>query len=272
MNGPEFLQSQVGPMKSRMGVCHPGDKAIFRGHDLHRDLRDMDWIGLYVFGITGRRFSPKKLILLHALWVYTSYPDARLWNNRVAALAGAARSTAALGLSAALATSEAVIYGGYPFIRAIDFIRQARKRVKQGESLKNVVRQELQERRIYGYGRPINSRDERLPWLLELAGDLKLDRGPHLKLAMKVERILLSRRKELRMNYAALAAALAADLGMSPQEFHLFVFPAFLAGMPPCFVEAAQRPEGALFPLSCASLCYEGQPPRRWLRPGKRSS
>lgn len=263
-NGPAFLNAQRGSMKSRMGVCAPGDKAIFRGHDLHQDLRNLDWIELYVFGITGRRFSAAELKLLHALWVYTSYPDARLWNNRVAALAGSARSSATLGLSAALATSEAVIYGGYPFIRAIDFLRQARKRMEQGEALPEIVRQELQERRIYGYGRPINAKDERLPWLLELAGELKLDRGPHLKLAMEVERILSARRQVLLMNYAALAAALAADLGMSPREFHLFVFPAFLAGMPPCFIEAAQRPEGGLFPLSCADLSYEGPPPRRW--------
>ncbi|MBI2307304.1 MAG: citryl-CoA lyase [Rhodocyclales bacterium] len=269
-HGPEFLRSQAGSLKSRMGVCHPGDKAIFRGHDLHRDLRHMDWIELYVFGITGRRFSAKELELLHALWVYTSYPDARLWNNRVAALAGSARSSATLGLAGALATSEAVIYGGYPFIRAIDFLRQARMRVSRGESLAEVVRQELQERRIYGYGRPINSKDERLPWLLELAGDLELDRGPHLKLAQEVETILSSRRQALRMNYAALAAALAADLGMSPREFHLFVFPAFLAGMPPCLVEAAQRPEGGLFPLSCADLSYEGPAPRAWPGAGKR--
>ena len=44
---------------------------------------------------------------MHALWVNTSYPDARIWNNRVAALAGSARSTGNLGVSAALAVSEA---------------------------------------------------------------------------------------------------------------------------------------------------------------------
>ncbi|MFD2272097.1 hypothetical protein ACFS07_15430 [Undibacterium arcticum] len=108
-------------MKSRMGAFFPGSHVIFRGHDLHAELKDMDWVELYVFGITGRRFSAEQLRLMHAIWTYTSYPDVRLWNNRVAALAGSARSTGALGVAAALAVSEASIYGGGISLRAIDF-------------------------------------------------------------------------------------------------------------------------------------------------------
>ncbi|MFD2272096.1 hypothetical protein ACFS07_15425 [Undibacterium arcticum] len=68
----------------------------------------------------------------------------------------------------------------------------------------------------------------------------------------------------MRMNYGGLAAALAADLGLSPKEYYLFVFPAFLAGMQPCFIEASERPEGALYRISCADIAYEGRPQRSW--------
>ena len=43
------------------------------------------------------------------------------------------------------------------------------------------------------------------------------------------------------------------------------IFPAclsFLAGMPPCYLDAAEKPEGQLFPLPCRMLSYEGVPPR----------
>lgn len=266
MNGPELLQKNMDRLKTRMGVCFPGSHAVFRGHDLHADLRGMDWVELYLFGITGRRFTPEQVRLLHAIWVYTSYPDARIWNNRVAALAGSTRSTPTLGLSAALAVTEAVIYGGHPLVRAIDFFIQARKKEQQGEPLAEVVRKEVKSRRIYGYGRPINSADERNAWLLARANELNLDQGAHLRLAFEVEQLLLADNKALRMNYAGLIAALAADLGMSPREFHLFIFPVVLAGMPPCYVEAAERPEGTLFPLSCAHIRYEGVPKREWCR------
>ncbi len=109
--GPDALRENVGKVRSRVGGCFMGSHVVFRGKDLHAELGDASWLDLYLFGITGRRFSSAQLRLLEAVWVYTSYPDARIWNNRVAALAGSARSTGNLAISAALAASEAAIFG-----------------------------------------------------------------------------------------------------------------------------------------------------------------
>lgn len=264
MNGPDLLEASADRLKTSMGQCFVGSRTVFRGRDLHADLRDMDWVELYLFAITGRQFTKNQLRLLHAMWVYTSYPDARLWNNRVAALAGSTRSTPALGMSAALGMSEAVVYGGHPCVRAIDFLRSAQAAVEQGASISDVVREELKHRRIFGYGRPINSVDERLPWLVALAKDLGLDQGPHLAIAFAVERVLVDTDARLKMNYAALTAALAADLGLSVREFHHFQVPMLLAGMTPCFIEASERPAGTVFPLSCEHIAYEGAARRTW--------
>ena len=68
----------------------------------------------------------------------------------------------------------------------------------------------------------------------------------------------------MSMNHAALTAALTADFGLSPQEYYLYGIPAFLAGMPPCYLEAVEKPEGLLFPLPCRMMLYEGVPHRRW--------
>ena len=61
MKGPQLLSSASGRIRSRMGGCFLGSHAVFRGHDLHRDLKDMDWLELHLFGITGRRFSREQL-------------------------------------------------------------------------------------------------------------------------------------------------------------------------------------------------------------------
>lgn len=270
MNRPNILASYTGALRTRVGACWPGTRAVFRGHDLHQDLRDCDWMELYAFGITGRRYTPEQIELLHSFWVLTSYPDTRIWNNRVAALAGSSRSTAVLGLSAALAVSEARIYGGGPGLRAIDFFLRANQALEAGGDLCDFVDNELKSRFIYGYGRPIDSRDERLPWLAMRAKKLGLDQGPHFKISLEVEKNLLERGKlNLHMNYAGMVAALGADLGFTAREFHLFLTPFFLAGMPPCYIEAAEKPEGALYPTPCDALVYEGVEKRDWR--GKRS-
>lgn len=266
MSGPDTLKRHAGSLKTRVGACYPGSHAIFRGHDLHADLKEMDWVELYVFGITGRRFSPQQIELLHAIWTYTSYPDARLWNNRVAALAGSARSMPSLGIAAALAISDATLYGGQAGAKAMEFLIRTQKKIEQGGDVETLVLAEVSERRIHGYGRPINSHDERIAWMMALVRRLGFDQGRHLKLAFLVEQILLSRNPRLRMNYAGVHAALIADLGLTVREYQLLRIPTFLAGMPPCFSEAASKPEGALFPTSCDDIVYEGVGKRRWRR------
>lgn len=264
-SGETLHQRNPGIIKSRMGAFFPGSHVIFRGHDLHADLKDMEWLDLYVFGITGRRHSTQQLRLMHAIWTYTSYPDVRLWNNRVAALAGSARSTGSLGVAAALAVSEASIYGGGILARAIDFFIRTQQHLEQGRALLDCIREEFGiHRSIGGYGRPLVNGDERIQPLLTLAQELELDQGRYLHLAFAVENALLSGRWRMKMNYAAVVSALGADMGMSQQEFCLFMFPVFLAGMPPCLIEASERPEGGLYRLACADIVYEGQAQRSW--------
>ncbi len=267
--GPNLLRENVGVLKSRMGTFFPGSHVIFRGHDLHTELKDMDWVELYTFGITGRRFSREQLRLLNSIWTYTSYPDVRLWNNRVAALAGSVRSTGNLGVAAALAVSEASIYGRGIDMRAIEFLLRTRQRLDEGGSLEECVRVELEAHRsIAGYGRPLINGDERNQHLLALNKELGLGQGFYLKLAFEIEAFLFAGRWRMKMNYAGLVAAMAADLGFSPRDYYLFLFPAFLAGMQPCLIEASERPEGTLYPISCGDILYEGRLQRSWRKTG----
>lgn len=269
MNESIALEAWEGPLRTIMGGCFPGERAVFRGHDLHADLRDADWMDLYLFSICGRRHTSAQLRVLHAIWVNTSYPDARLWNNRVAALAGSARSTGTLGISAALATSEAAIYGRQIDIATADFLVRARAAVKIGRPLPQVVAEELRiNRSIGGYGRPVakSAADERNAIVLAVAEREGLADGEHVKLAFAIEEILLAGRWRMRMNYAAIAAALALDIGLAPREYYLYMLPAFLAGMPSCYIEACDRPEQATFPLRCSALIYQGPPRRAWAR------
>ena len=271
MNGPETLREHVGRVRSRMGACFVGSHAVFRGQDLHAAFADAAWIDLYLFGVTGRRFPPAELRLLEALWSYTSYPDARIWNNRVAALAGSTRSTGSLGVSAALALSEASIYGRGIDIRALDFLLRTRAAIAAGEALDPWVAKELSARRsLAGYGRPIASGDERIEPILKLARSLGLAGGPHLELAFAIGESLRNGRYRMHMNYGGVAAALAADMGLTPREYYLFLYPTFLAGMLPCYIEASEATEGTLFPLACGDVGYLGAPKREWRKAPER--
>ena len=251
-------------LKTYAGKAFVGTRTVFQGYDLHKDLKDSNWVALYLLSITGRKLSPKEIELIQAIWVCTSYPDVRLWNNRVAGLAGSARSTPSLGMAAACAMSEATVYGGHPCTRISDFLQKAQKRLNDGDQLSDIVEQELAIRRIYGYGRPINNTDERLQWISGIAKELNLDTGPHYKLSFEIERILVSKKSVLKMNYAAIVAGLFLDIGLTVEQIKLVIYPMLSAGMPPCYIEAASNPENELFQLDCTDIRYEGVSKRSW--------
>jgi hypothetical protein len=223
-------------------------------------------MGLLLYGITGRIPDDKQIRLFEGMWsICTSFPDPRLWNNRVAALAGTARSTATLGLGAAIAVSEATIYGRRPDIKAVDLLYRLQRQLEQGADLDQLVREELKARHgVTGFGRPIHKNDERIPPMLALAKELGYADGTYVRLAFAIEESLRRGRWRMNMNIAVLLAALAADQGFSCREYYHFMVLSFSAGMFPCHIDAMNKPEGTLFPLRCERIAYQGPARRKW--------
>jgi len=247
-----------------MGKAFLCERTVFRGKDLHHDLGGLDWFQLYFYSITGRILNEKESKLLNYYWVATSYPDPSIWPNHVASLAGSVRSTASLSLMAGLAISEASIYGRRPERRALDFFYRAGDLLGNGLSLEALVESELkQNKTIYGYGRPLAKMDERVPHTLKLVSELGLDGGKYLKIALDLYQYL-KETKGLSMNIAAIDAALAADAGLQPEEYQLFMTPCFIAGIVPCYIDARDKPEGSFFPVRCESIVNKGSIRREW--------
>lgn len=266
MKGPDTLIRREDNWITSMGQVFAGERVVIRGHDLFRDLSGMRWMELYMFLVTGKRFSQNQILLFESMWTLcTSYPDPRIWNNRIAALAGTARSTCTLAVSAATAVSEARIYGRQPDIRAIDFLYRLQAQISAGTSLCDSIQQELDRYRgLPGFSRPMARSDERLGPLSQRASELGLDNGPYVQLLSDVQHYLKEQRYRLNMNVAALGAALAADQGLTPYEYCLFLTPAFTGGMIPCYIEARSADEGAFLPMSCARIEYTGPAIRAW--------
>lgn len=266
MRGPERLLRDEDRWVSDVGGFILGERVVYRDKDLFRDLAGMRWMGLFLYGITGRSFSENQIRLMEGLWLLAiSYPDPRIWINRVAALAGTVRSTTTLGVCGPLVIGEATIYGHRASIGAIDFLLSTRKKLDEGADLEELVGNELKKHRfVFGFGRPQTSQDERIEPILKLAKSLAISEGPHVQLAFEVERILHKSRRRLKLNGAGIAAALCADQGLSTREYAYFVVPGFLAGVVPCQLDAANKSEGTFFPIRCSRLDYEGPAPRRW--------
>ncbi|MDM3872103.1 hypothetical protein QSV34_12175 [Porticoccus sp. W117] len=262
----EELKKYEDRWETSVGACIPGERVIFRGKDLFTDAYDLGWVGLLFYGISGREFSKPELEMLEAMMVISgSFPDPRIWNNRISALAGTARSTASLGFSAATAVTEAQIYGHGAVIKAFEFIEAGTKATANGANLEEFTLSWMKKaRRVPGFGRPITDVDERLGPLLAVAKKLSLDGGPHLAFALSVESFLKNSRYKQGMNAAGLVCALAADMNVSMRDFYMFSWLSFLGGIFPCYTDATEKPEGSFFPLSCKKINYVGKGRRTW--------
>ena len=245
--------------ETSMGAIFPGEKVVLRGKDVLKELKDYRWVEYLLFGITGRD-SPRLARLIEGMWlICTSFPDPRLWNNRIAALSATARSTGALGSAGALAVSEATIYGLKPIQGVSDFLYRASAKIAEGDCLEDVAKSEVKKYRgIYGYGRPVADKDERIGPLMEFAKSMDAGEGPYTKLAFDVDNYLGSSRLKYRINASGVVAGLLADEGITSKELYHIATLTFTAGVIPCYIDALEKPEGAFFPLRTSRVNYEG--------------
>lgn len=260
---PDDFAARIGHVRTAMGGFFPGVGARVRGRPLHEHCSERRWFDLYLFALTGHQFAENEIELLETLWTYTSYPDPRIWNNRVAALAGASRASASLAIGAAIAVSDADIYGLGPGLAAFDFL-SAHANADDTALLDAVTAQLRRDRRLGGYGRPVVAEDERIAPLMARAGQLGLADGLHVRTAFRIEAILHAGRWRMRMNYAAMVSAFCLDLGLNRDDYACFAATIFLGGMPSVWKEASQQPAGGLLPIPVDTVRYGGVTARRW--------
>ncbi len=258
MKGPELLKHYEDNWVTDMGAWFPGERVVLRGKDVFTELNNHTWMEYLVYAVTGRE-SPKIARLMEALWsITTSYPDPRLWNNRIAALAGTARSTGVLAIAAATSVSEAQIYGLKPIKGATDLLYRMYAKKSAGHSIDRLIQEELKQyRSVYGYGRPIIKADERVEPLMQFARSIDAADGRYITLAFEIEDYLKNSRLKYQINIAAVAGGLVADQGLTANEFYHLATLCFSAGMFPCYLDAKES-EGCFFPLRTERINYIG--------------
>lgn len=255
-------QTSMGGMVFDKGMV---SAVLLRGKDIFTELRDKTWVEYLLFAVTGNE-DPKLARLIEGIWVISSsYPDPRLWNNRVAAFAGTARSTGHLAVAGAMAVTEASIYGGQPILKVADFLSRAVNQLQKGEQLQQVLDTELiQNGKIYGYGRPGFGEDERIQPLLDFVKEANIERGRYTELVFEIEKYFACFKRRLQPNIAALVTGLLLDQGLKAREIYYLFILSFSGGFLPCYLDAQAQPAGALFPLRSKRVKYCGVAPRSW--------
>ena len=140
MRGPKQLLDCEDKWVTEMGAWIAGERVVCRGRNIFSEYNNKRWMELFLYGITGKDFSESEILLFEQIWVIcSSYPDSRIWNNRVATLAGTAKSTPSMGVAGSIAVTDAKILGVSPVSRSMEFLCRAKMLRDQGLDLREIA-------------------------------------------------------------------------------------------------------------------------------------
>jgi len=245
---------------SRFGGWTIGGESTMHGYNIHQQLGvHATWMQTMLLSATGKLPSSSHADFIEKIFILTGYPDARLWCNRVAALAGDAKCTATSSYSAGISSAEATLYGRQADYKAALLLSEAKRLYDHGgdEALSHFIENQLKVKRaVYGFGRPLLKADERIAPLSKEAIKLGLTEGSHLAVAYKVEHQL--KKYKMIMNYGGYVMARLLDMNFSPTEIYRLLALAFFTGIVPCYIEAFEKEPGTFLPIACEDILYEG--------------
>lgn len=261
-----LLESRRGKVVSHTGGWVAGKGVFSHGFSMLDELvGKKSYFQLLVLNATGKLVERRFADWLEAVYGCLSWPDPRIWCNQIAALSGAARTSALAATTMGCLASDSTSYGVLPLIAGVNFIKDALIEQQNGASAAAIVERVVAAQRgkpnIMGYRRPIAKGDERIVALSRVARELGFEEGPHLRLAYELDGVLRERFDE-GMNVNGYGSAFFADCGFSAEEVYQMCTLLVASGATACYLDArGQRPE-TFTPLRCDDIAYEGAPCR----------
>lgn len=224
------------------GTAELGERVVVWGRDLHRDCKDMSFVGYALLCATGQAFPATEARVFEELWIATGYPDARIWCNRIVGYLASVRVDPGLAMSAALAACNSMGYG-FGAMRAAFAVQLA---IPHDDAERECwLARVLGDRQLlHGYGRPIHNRDERIAVALRTLRDQGLRAGPQLKRAFWLDARLRAR-KNIGLNIAAVWAAVAIDFGLTQTAYEQFMLLMLTPGFMAVYADQRARQAGS---------------------------
>ena len=271
MSESTVWEQQRGRIRTRKGGWHIGEGVKAGNYSLLEQLlhenTPNDVLFLHVHGYLP---DPAISRFIDGVVTCMSYPDARIWCNQIAALAGTSGCHPIVGIGAALMASDSSLYGPGTTEASCAFIAEGRAALAAGQSAADFLAERRRQRRPQtpGYARPIAQGDDRVAEIRTLAARLGLTEGEHVRAGDAIG-AAIGGNDGSAMNFMGIVSAFWLDLGLLPRNGELLFSMCIGAGAAACFEEADQAPRGTFLPLRCDDIEYTGVAPREWPNQGE---
>jgi len=258
----QLWDSYRGKIKTKKGGWRIGKGVSSHGYDLLNDVvGHYSYMQVVILNATGRMPSRELADWVEAVYICLSWPDPRIWCNRIGALGGTVNASAISATCAGIMANDSRSYGARPMLEGVKLIQEAKKRITLGERLEDFVMSKIKESGglpfLMGYARPVAKGDERVATVERVTKSLGFVEGGHLALAYKIEKFLHDSYGE-SMNINGYASGFLADQGFSPDEVYRMCTIVVSSGITACYADSADRKQGMFSPLKVRDVLYIG--------------
>ena len=228
-------------------------------------IRDGADIAGHGVNVTARLPERRLADFLEGLFICLSWPDPRIWCNKMGAFSAMTRAGPTAAIAAGGLAGDSTMYGPGT-VPAVDaFLKSAYKQIiEQGRSVEEFV-DDVAYRggklHAPGFARPLAKGDERITAMRRYADELGFVAGDYENLANRIEDHLAQREGE-GLNLSGYFTAFMYDRGYSMQELMGITAWCISTGVYAAYFEQIERPPEAFLSLKVDDIEYTG-PERR---------
>ncbi|MBI3773241.1 MAG: hypothetical protein HY272_11150 [Gammaproteobacteria bacterium] len=262
-----FWDERRGVIRNRRGGWIIGEAVYNHGYSMMDDLVGYNsYFQVLLLNITGRLPEKRLADWIEASFICLSWPDPRIWCNKMGAYAGTMQCSPVAAASMGILAADSRMYGAGALREGAEFIIQARKARQRGVSIRDIISSALAKKKrggkdsavIMGYARPIATGDERVPAMERVSKELGFEIGGHLELAYEIEAEIRNLQNE-SINMLGYSVAFLVDQGFSVDEITRIYSTWVSSGVHACYAEYRDQPPESFLPLCCNDIDYQGK-------------
>lgn len=269
--GLSYWLSRRNKISTSSGKWIGGEDVKVRQYSLFDDLfNKISYMQMVVLNITGRLISTELSKWLENNFLCMSYPDARIWCNQVAALAGTANSSPVSATVAGILSADSRAYGGSQTTKiAMEFIQATLKEYQEircnhssdEQAIEYIVKQapiKHNKPAIVGFVRPVDKNDERIFPHMQMSKSLGFEPGEHMVLAQKISAYLIKHYSS-GINIGGYTAAFLSDQNFTPEQGYQIKNACVSSGLMACYVDNIDKKNNEFLPFKCSDIKYSGK-------------
>lgn len=251
-----------GTIFSRKGGWRVGVGIETHGYSLLDDIHGKcSLFQVMIMNVTGKLPERRLADMVEGLFICSSWPDARIWCNKLGAFSAATRTSATAAIAAGGLAGDSKLYGAGAG-RAIDaFINSAYQHINVekwsvGDFIETYA-YKYGKLQAPGFARPLAKGDERVVAMRHHANELGYSTGPFESLANLVEDYLSAKEGE-GLNSAGYFVVFMKDQGFTIEQIMGIGAWAISTGVYASYFEYIDQAPEVFLPLKVDDIDYAG--------------